>query len=55
MLISIKKILNAIQINISNRNMIKDVIVPFFDQYPLHGIKLIAFTKIKNILELLYT
>ena len=48
-----KKTLDSIQINISNRDTIRNVIIPFFDQYPLYGMKLIAFTKVKDIIKLL--
>lgn len=48
-----KKTLDSIQINISNRDTIRNVIIPFFNQYPLYGMKLIAFTKVKDIINLL--
>jgi len=48
-----KKTLGTIQINISDRATIRNTIVPFFDLYPLYGMKLIAFLKVKDILKLL--
>lgn len=48
-----KKSSDAVQINISDRNTIRSVIIPFFELYPLFGMKLIAFNKIKDILSLL--
>jgi len=48
-----KKSSNSIQINISDRDTIRNVIIPFFELYPLYGMKLIAFTKIKDIINLL--
>jgi hypothetical protein len=48
-----KKTSDTVQINISDRNTIRNVIVPFFDLYPLYGMKLIYFMKVKDILSLL--
>lgn len=48
-----KKTFDTIQINISNRDMIREFIIPFFNLYPLYGMKLIAFSKIKDIILLL--
>jgi len=48
-----KKALGTIQINISDSATIRNTIIPFFDKYPLYGMKLIAFLKIKDILKLL--
>lgn len=48
-----KKSIDTVQINISDRTTIREIIVPFFDLYPLYGMKLIAFLKIKDILKLL--
>jgi len=48
-----KKSLDSIQINISDRAILNNIIVPFFDLYPLYGMKLIDFLKVKDILKLL--
>lgn len=48
-----KKSIDSVQINISNRSTIRNVIIPFFESYSLYGMKLIAFMKIKDILVLL--
>ena len=44
---------DTVQINISDRNTIRNVIIPFFDSYPLYGMKLISFMKVKDIINLL--
>lgn len=48
-----KKTSDTIQINISSRDNIRDIIIPFFDLYPLYGMKLVAFNKLKLILRLI--
>jgi LAGLIDADG endonuclease len=44
---------NTMQINISSREILKNVIIPFFNKYHLHGIKAIDFEKIKDILNII--
>lgn len=48
-----KKTSDTVQINISDRNIIRNVIIPFFELNPLYGVKLIYFMKVKDVLHLL--
>ncbi|KFH98272.1 LAGLIDADG endonuclease (mitochondrion) [Podila verticillata NRRL 6337] len=44
---------NSVQLLIENKEFFRSTLIPFFNKYPLHGIKLINLNKIIKILELI--
>jgi len=44
---------NNTQILIENKEFFRSVLIPFFNKYPLHGIKLNNLNKIINILSII--